>query len=91
MVIDFTASWCLNCKTNLKFSIETNKVAQRIRDNQVVALIADWSDTTSPQGEAIQAKLDALKCNGIPVLAVYSPKQPNRPFVLRELIRSQPC
>lgn len=86
VLIDFTASWCLNCKTNLKFSIETNKVAQQIRDNKVVALIADWSDTTSPQGEAIQAKLDALKCNGIPVLAVYSPKQPNRPYVLRELI-----
>lgn len=86
VLIDFTASWCVNCKTNLKFAIETQKVAQQIRKNQVVALVADLSDTTSPEGEAIQAKLDSLQCNGIPVLAVYSPKAPDRPYVLRALL-----
>lgn len=86
VLIDFTAAWCANCKTNLKFSVETNRVAQRIRQNDVVALIADMTDSTTPEGAAVEAKLHALKCNGIPVLAIYSPKDPKRPRVLRALV-----
>jgi len=79
VIIDFTAEWCLICKTNLTTAIETEKVAQLIKKNGVVPLLADW---TEPSPE-IKSKLIELKSASIPVLAIYSSKSPN-PVVLRD-------
>lgn len=82
VMIDFTADWCANCKTNLKTAIETEKVAKKIRDNRVVAMVADWTDF----GPEIKQKLIELQSNGIPLLAVYPSTRPTEPILLRALL-----
>ena len=82
VMIDFTADWCANCKTNLKTAIETEKVAKKIRDNRVVAMVADWTDF----GPEIKQKLIELQSNGIPLLAIYPGTRPTEPILLRALL-----
>src|ERR1700733_1016142 len=41
--IDFTADWCLTCKTNERFAIDTPSVRQEFLKRDVVALKADWT------------------------------------------------
>ncbi len=82
VLVEFTADWCLTCKYNLKFAINTVDVQRRIQENDVVPLLADWTD---PNEEIRQALLE-LNSNSIPLLAVYPPDPDAEPIVLRDLI-----
>ena len=44
VMVDFSANWCLTCKTNLKFAVETDAVSELIKANGVVPMLADWTD-----------------------------------------------
>jgi thiol:disulfide interchange protein len=86
VIIDFTADWCLVCQANLATAIETQKVAELIKQNGIVPLIADWTDKSAE----IKNKLIELKSAAIPVFAIYPGKSPKSPVVLRDaLIESQ--
>ena len=56
VLVDFTAQWCLTCKTNLKLSINREEVRQRVEKNGVVTLLADWTD----RNDTIKAALNDL-------------------------------
>ncbi len=77
VIVDFTANWCPNCKTNSKLAIETDAVRQLVETNGVVALLADWTD----RSETIKKALNDLGCNSIPVLAIW-PAEPKEKEVL---------
>jgi thiol:disulfide interchange protein len=81
-MIDFTADWCLTCKTNLKFAINTPGVLDVIRSNNVVPLLADWTDGS----QEIKEMLSALESNSIPVVAIFPADRPDEAIVLRDLI-----
>ncbi|HEX3724908.1 MAG TPA: thioredoxin family protein [Pirellulales bacterium] len=85
VLVDFTADWCLTCKVNLHFAIETNEVKSLIAANGVVPLLADWTDGSSE----IKDALEALHSNSIPVLAIYPADKPGSPIVLRDVISKQ--
>ena len=84
VLVDFTADWCLTCKVNLKWAVETEDVRKAIEANQVVPLLADWTDG-SPE---IKTALESLKSNSIPLLAIY-PAGNAEPIVLRDVISKQ--
>ena len=84
VLVDFTADWCLTCKMNLNFAIETEDVRKAIESNNVVPLLADWTDG-SPE---IKSALESLKSNSIPLLAVY-PAGKTDAIVLRDVISKQ--
>ena len=44
VMVDFTADWCPNCKWNLAWAIDTKKVHQLVEKNDIVPMIADWTD-----------------------------------------------
>ncbi|MCG8448678.1 MAG: thioredoxin family protein, partial [Pirellulales bacterium] len=44
VLVDFSAQWCLTCKTNLKVAINRAEVKQHVEQNGVVTLLADWTD-----------------------------------------------
>lgn len=67
VIVDFSADWCLTCKTNLKFAIETDAVRDLIEANGVVAMLADWTD----QSPTIKKALNDLGYNSIPVFAIW--------------------
>ena len=67
VMVDFSANWCPNCKSNLKFAIETDAVRSLIASNGVVPMLADWTDP-SP---TIKKALNDLGYNSIPLLAIW--------------------
>ncbi|MCX6968312.1 MAG: protein-disulfide reductase DsbD family protein [Verrucomicrobia bacterium] len=77
--IDFTADWCLNCKYNERFVLETAPVREALRG--FATLKADWT-----QGDPrITAELKRLGRAGVPVYVVI-PAHGGAPQVLPELL-----
>lgn len=83
--VDFTADWCMNCKWNLRFSVEQQAVKQLLADNNVVAMKADWSEANAD----IENELKRLKRPSIPLLAVYPAGKPSEVLVLDGLVLQQ--
>ncbi len=79
--IDFTAEWCLNCKYNEKFVIETEPVRAAFRDKKIVALKADWTNG-DPVITDMLKKYDRA---GVPVYVIYIPGV-SEPVVLPEIL-----
>ena len=83
VMVDFSAAWCLTCKTNLKLAIETDAVHGLIKANGVVPMLADWTD----QSPTIKKALNDLGYNSIPVLAIWpANSQSNNAIVLSDLL-----
>ncbi len=85
VMVDFTADWCLTCKTNLKVSINRQDVLDAIQSNGVVPLLADWTTGSTEIKEA----LTSLNSRSIPVLAIYPADKPDEPIILRDVISKQ--
>ncbi len=71
--VDVTADWCLNCKLNERLVLQSDAVRERLANEDVVAMRADW---TRPDG-AIAAFLRGFGRYGIPFSAVYGPAMPD--------------
>jgi thiol:disulfide interchange protein len=86
VMVDFSADWCLTCKANLQFAIETNRVKAALDKNRVVPVLADWTDGS----EEIREVLEGLGSRSIPVLAIYPGSKPGEPLrepiILRDLL-----
>jgi suppressor for copper-sensitivity B len=82
VMIDFTANWCQNCKVNLITAIETKKVKELVETDKIVPMVADF--TNYPP--ALKAKLNELNSLSIPLLAIYSGGDSERPIILRDII-----
>ena len=65
--IDFTADWCLTCKTNERFAIDTSKVRQEFSKRNVVMLKADWTKGDPEITEILKQHGRA----GVPMYLVY--------------------
>jgi len=79
--IDFTADWCLNCKYNEKFVINTEPVRALLKQKNVLTLKADWTN-----GEAdITAILKKFGRAGVPVYLLY-PGGDAEPVLLPEIL-----
>jgi thiol:disulfide interchange protein len=85
VLVDFTANWCPTCKTNLAFAINREEVKQLVEKNDVVPLLADWSD----KNDTIKNALLELNSKSIPLMAIY-PADPSREvMVLPDLLTKQ--
>lgn len=82
VLIDFTANWCPTCQTNSVLAINTERVKTVVESNDVVTLLADWSD---PDPEIKQA-LEWLGSRSIPFLAIFPADRPNEPIRLPDVI-----
>jgi thiol:disulfide interchange protein/DsbC/DsbD-like thiol-disulfide interchange protein len=83
--VDFTADWCITCKANERFAIDTPKVRDAFSKRNVVTLRADW---TNGDPEITQI-LNQYGRAGVPMYLVYpgGAKGP-QPVLLPELITS---
>jgi thiol:disulfide interchange protein len=82
VLVDFTADWCLTCKTNLKFSLNRKDVRALVDENQVVTLVADWTDGNP----AIKQALAELGSRSIPLLAIYPANPADAVIVLPDVV-----
>ena len=86
VLVDFTADWCPTCKTNLATAIERPRVAETIRKNRVVPILAEFTDR-SPE---IDRFLASMGSRSIPFLVIFPGSEPGKPLrdpiVLRDAI-----
>ena len=86
MFVDFTADWCITCKTNERFAIDTPRVRQEFLKRNVVVLKADWTKG-DPEITQILKKFGRA---GVPMYLFYpSGTEETQPVLLPELITSQ--
>jgi thiol:disulfide interchange protein len=84
--VDFTADWCITCKTNERFAIDTSKVRQEFLKRNVVMLKADWTKGDPEITEILKQHGRA----GVPMYLVYpGGDKETPPVLLPELITSQ--
>jgi suppressor for copper-sensitivity B len=79
VLVDFTADWCLTCKTLEAAVLNTSDIRDAVQAGGVVTLQADW---THGQPE-VTKMLELLGGKQVPVLAIFPAATPNRPIVLR--------
>lgn len=72
VVLDFTAEWCINCKTLEAAVLHREEVAKALSAPGVVAMRVDLTGNNIPG----QAKLKELHWAGIPLLVIYGPGLP---------------
>jgi thiol:disulfide interchange protein DsbD len=77
VLVDFTADWCLTCKTLEEFVLNTRDVKNTVDELGVATLVADYTETP----DELQTVINSLGGNGVPVVAVFPAGDPNRPFV----------
>lgn len=82
VMVDFTANWCMNCQYNTHFAIEKPRVVALVDQNEVVPLLADWTEPS----EAIAEQIGRLGSKTIPLLAVYPPDPTAEPIILKDII-----
>jgi thiol:disulfide interchange protein len=83
--VDFTADWCITCKANERFALDTTPVRQAFAQHQVVVLRADWTHGDP----AITQILKEHGRAGVPMYLFYPGGKDRPPVVLPELISSQ--
>jgi thiol:disulfide interchange protein DsbD len=83
--VDFTADWCLTCKTNERFAIDTASVREAFARTGVVTLRADWTHGDPMITEVLKKHGRA----GVPMYLLYPGGKDHEPVLLPELITSQ--
>jgi thiol:disulfide interchange protein len=83
--VDFTADWCITCKANERFALDSTAVRQAFAQHQVLVLRADW---THGDPEITQILKDHGRA-GVPMYLFYPGGKERPPVVLPELISSQ--
>lgn len=77
VLVDFTADWCLNCLANKRIALEVPSVRARLKQLNVLALIADYTNTP----DSITTELRHYGRAGVPLVLVF-PKEPSRPAIV---------
>ncbi len=80
--LDFTADWCVNCKTNEIFVIETAPVREAFARREVIPMQADWTNGDPDITKLLQSYGRA----GVPVYVFYPPGADSAPVVLPEIL-----
>ena len=82
VIVDFTADWCMTCKTLEKFVLNTPKVRKAVEAGGIIPFKADW--THGAADEEVTALMEQIGTKQVPMLAIFSADKPNEPFVFYE-------
>ena len=80
VLVDFTADWCLTCKALEAKVLHSPSVVEAFQRDKVVLLKADYT-RRPPEVERFLAVLGSKQ---VPIIAVFSPDDPNSPIVFRD-------
>lgn len=76
--VDFTATWCINCKENKKRAIDVPETRELLKQMNVLLLKGDYS----LQPPEMTEELAKFGRAGVPLNLVYSPNPETKPIVL---------
>lgn len=79
VMLDFTADWCVTCKTLEKLVLNTAETKQMIAANGIITMVADMTRYPAEES-ALLEKLSGGRL--VPVLAIFPAGRPNEPIVL---------
>ncbi|HXG59188.1 MAG TPA: protein-disulfide reductase DsbD domain-containing protein, partial [Thermoanaerobaculia bacterium] len=80
--IDFTADWCWSCKVNERTVLSTSRVESAIRELNVTAVKADWTNR-NPEITRLLSKFGRV---GVPFYVVFPAGRLTEPIALSEII-----
>jgi thiol:disulfide interchange protein DsbD len=80
VVVDFTASWCQTCQINVKPGFEAKPVIAKMKELNVVALLADYSSTP----DELTREMEKFGRSAVPVVLVYPADSSKPGFVLTD-------
>ena len=80
VLVDFTADWCLTCKTLEKLVLKTQSVEEAITLADVVTMEADYTKRPEP----IDRSIKALGGAGVPLIAIFPGNDPYHPIVFSD-------
>lgn len=69
VLVDYTADWCVSCKTLEKTVIETDAVRDVLTKRKILPVKADWTN----EDETIEEWLKDVGRNAIPTVVIYKP------------------
>jgi thiol:disulfide interchange protein DsbD len=75
--VDFTAEWCINCKTYEGLVLSNDAVGAKFAEKKILALRADWTNTDDP---VVTRALKSFGRIGVPLYVLYRPGE-DEPFV----------
>ncbi len=78
VLVDFTADWCANCKVLEQTVLETKPILDKLDEKEAITFMADRTN----EGDA-SAFLKKLGADIVPTLAIFDPKEPHKPRILR--------
>lgn len=78
VLVDFTADWCPNCKTNEAFALRVPGTEKLAEDLGVKLMVADYTERSDEIGEVLRA----LGYASVPLTAVFPARDPNQPVLL---------
>lgn len=85
VLVDFTADWCLTCQLNLRTSIDTKRVREKIAEVGAATLIADYT----LKDETIGQELHRFGRDAVPLVVIF-PKNPAAdPIILPPVLKPQ--
>lgn len=67
--VDFTADWCISCKFNERFTLNSDTVQKAFSDLNITPLKADWTDGD----KVITDALEKYGAHGVPLYVLLSP------------------
>ena len=79
--IDVTANWCLTCKVNEAFILNTDKIQKYFIDNEIILVKADYTNKSAE----ITVLLESVNRFAIPTYIIYNKKH-RKGLVLRDLL-----
>ena len=86
VLVDFTADWCLTCKSNEAFALNQPETKKLVEENAVVTLKVDKTQA-SPEGDELLVRL-GNKNQQIPFIAIFPAANPHKPILLDGILSS---
>lgn len=83
ILVDVTADWCVTCKVNKFTTLDSKKLTDFIKKNQIITIRADWTK----KNEEILNYIKEFDRFGIPVNIIYGPNHKNG-ILLPEILTS---
>ena len=80
VLVDFTADWCLICKQNERYSLNTPETLKLVQESGVVPLYADFTDE-SPYLKEWLKKFDSIS---VPLTVIFPGDNPGNYIVIRD-------
>lgn len=85
VLVEFTASWCMNCQYNKRLVLSSADVIQLANRKGVTLFTADLT-SDSPAANSL---LEHLGSRSIPFLALFPGDDPYSPVVMRDVLRKK--